>query len=260
MPTENIRSEKRDSILFLTFDRPKVLNALNQATIAELGTIFNSARNDDAVRAIIITGAGEKAFIAGADISELAQVDSQNGKDTAQRGQAVFTAIEECGKPVIAAINGFALGGGCELALACTLRIASETAKLGQPEVKLGLVAGYGGTQRLPRLVGKGAALQLLLTGEIISAQEALRIGLVNEVVPADRLLPRAEEIARAIAAVAPVAVRETLNAVHHGYDLRLAEALSLEAFLFGECCGTEDKAEGTRAFLEKRAAVWKGR
>jgi enoyl-CoA hydratase len=257
---ENIRSEKRDAILFLTFDRPKVLNALNLATVAELGTIFNSVRNDDSIRAIIITGAGEKAFVAGADISELAELDSRNGKEAALRGQAVFTAVEECGKPVIAAINGFALGGGCELALACSLRIASENAKLGQPEVKLGLIAGYGGTQRLPRLVGKGAALHLLLTGEIISAQEALRIGLVNEVVSAGRLLPRAEEIARAIIAVAPIAVRETLNAVNRGYDLPLAEGLAVEATLFGECCGTEDKAEGTHAFLEKRAAAWKGR
>ena len=260
MTLENIRSEQRDAILFLTFDRPKVLNALNQATIAELESVFATVRTDDSIRAIIITGAGEKAFIAGADISELAQADSRNGKDLAQRGQAAFTAMEECGKPVIAAINGFALGGGCELALACTLRIASENAKLGQPEVKLGLVAGYGGTQRLPRLVGKGAALQLLLTGEIISAQEALRIGLVNEVVPAERLLPRAEEIARAIASVAPIAVRHTLEAVHHGYDEALSDGLFLEASLFGLCCATEDKAEGTRAFLEKRPAAWKGR
>ena len=260
MTLENIRSEQRDAILFLTFDRPKVLNALNQATIAELQSVFAAVRTDDSIRAVIITGAGEKAFIAGADISELAQADSRNGRDLAQRGQAAFTAMEECGKPVIAAINGFALGGGCELALACTLRIASENAKLGQPEVKLGLVAGYGGTQRLPRLVGKGAALQLLLTGEIISAQEALRIGLVNEVVPAERLMPRAEEIARAIAAVAPIAVRHTLEAVHHGYDQALSDGLFLEASLFGLCCATDDKAEGTRAFLEKRPATWKGR
>ncbi|HWZ12671.1 MAG TPA: enoyl-CoA hydratase-related protein [Acidobacteriaceae bacterium] len=260
MTLENIRSEQRDAILFLTFDRPKVLNALNQATIAELQSVFAAVRTDDSIRAVIITGAGDKAFVAGADISELAQADSRNGKDLAQRGQAAFTAMEECGKPVIAAINGFALGGGCELALACTLRIASENAKLGQPEVKLGLVAGYGGTQRLPRLVGKGAALQLLLTGEIISAQEALRIGLVNEVVPAERLMPRAEEIARAIAAVAPIAVRHTLEAVHHGYDQALSDGLFLEASLFGLCCATDDKAEGTRAFLEKRPATWKGR
>jgi len=260
MTLENIRTEQRDAILFLTFDRPKVLNALNQATIAELQSVFAAVRTDDSIRAVIITGAGDKAFVAGADISELAQADSRNGKDLAQRGQAAFTAMEECGKPVIAAINGFALGGGCELALACTLRIASENAKLGQPEVKLGLVAGYGGTQRLPRLVGKGAALQLLLTGEIISAQEALRIGLVNEVVPAERLMPRAEEIARAIAAVAPIAVRHTLEAVHHGYDQALSDGLFLEASLFGLCCATDDKAEGTRAFLEKRPATWKGR
>ena len=260
MTLENIRSEQREAILFLTFDRPKVLNALNQATIAELQSVFATVRSDDSIRAVVITGAGEKAFVAGADISELAQADSRNGRDLAQRGQAAFTAMEECGKPVIAAINGFALGGGCELALACSLRIASENAKLGQPEVKLGLVAGYGGTQRLPRLVGKGAALQLLLTGEIISAQEALRIGLVNEVVPAERLMPRAEEIARAIAAVAPIAVRHTLEAVHHGYDQALSDGLFLEASLFGLCCATDDKAEGTRAFLEKRPATWKGR
>lgn len=260
MPLENIRSEQRDTILFVTFDRPKVLNALNQATIGELERIFTAVRGDDSIRAIILTGAGEKAFIAGADISELAQVDSIKGKETSLRGQAVFASIEDCGKPVIAAINGFALGGGCELALACTIRIASENAKLGQPEVKLGLVGGYGGTQRLPRLVGQGVALQLLLTGEMISAKEALRIGLVNEVVPPERLLPRAEEIARAIAANAPIAVQQTLEAVHRGYDQSLQDGLFLEASLFGLCCGTEDKAEGTRAFLAKRPAVWQGR
>ena len=260
MSYENIRYELRDSIAVVTLDRPKVLNALNAATLGELEAVFATIAADESIRAVLLTGAGEKAFAAGADISELAKVSAAEGQSLAQRGQRIFASIENCGKPVIACINGFALGGGCELALACTLRIGSEAARLGQPEVKLGLIPGYGGSQRLPRLVGKGAALKILLTGEILSATEALRIGLLDEVVPADKLLARGEEIARAIAAVAPFAVRQCLAAVHQGYDLPLAQALELEASLFGLCCATEDKAEGTRAFLEKRAALWQGK
>ncbi|MGB7190398.1 MAG: enoyl-CoA hydratase-related protein, partial [Acidobacteriaceae bacterium] len=214
----------------------------------------------DSVRAIILTGAGEKAFAAGADIQELAALSAVDGQALAQRGQRIFGKLEALGKPVIAAVNGFALGGGCELALAASIRIASENARLGQPEVKLGLIPGYGGSQRLPRLVGKGAALKLLLTGEMISAAEALRIGLVEEVVPPAELLPRARALASAIAAVAPMAVRQCLAAVRDGYDLPLDQALAHEAALFGICCGTADKSEGTRAFLEKRPAHWQNK
>ena len=256
---DNIQFEIRDGIAFLTLNRPKVLNALNAATLQELHAAIEAIRDDNSVRAVILTGSGERAFAAGADIQELAQVDSTAGRELALRGQAVFRAIETCGKPVIACINGFALGGGCELALACTLRIASENAKLGQPEVKLGLIPGYGGTQRLARLVGKGIALQMILTAETLSASDALRIGLVNEVVAPDQLLARGEAIARTIAGMAPLAIRYSLEAVDRGYDLPLQEGLFLEAALFGLSCGTADKAEGTAAFLAKRAAVWQG-
>jgi enoyl-CoA hydratase len=212
------------------------------------------------VRVVILTGAGEKAFVAGADIGELGEQSPVAAKEYTHRGQAVVDAIEDLGKPVIACVNGFALGGGCELALACTMRIASDNAKLGQPEVKLGLIPGYGGTQRLARLVGKGIAMQLVLTGEMISAQEAHRIGLVNEVVPAAELIPRAEAIAAKIIANAPLAIQYAMEAVNHGLDLPLADGLFLEATLFAVCCATEDKNEGTKAFLEKRPAQFKGR
>ncbi len=260
MDFSNILFEVCDGVAFVTLNRPKVLNALNAATLADLATAFAAIRDDTAIRAVLLTGAGEKAFAAGADIQELATIDGAQGAELARRGQAVFYQIETCGKPVLACVNGFALGGGCELALACTLRLASEQARFGQPELKLGLIPGYGGTQRLPRLVGQGVALQLLLTGELISAAEALRIGLVNEVVPAERLLARGEELARSIAKLAPLAIRHCLDAVHRGFDLPLEQALALEASLFGECCKTADKAEGTRAFLEKRAPIWRGR
>ena len=260
MTLQNLQLEIREPLAILTLNRPKVLNALNRATFTDLEKAFTELAASDSIRAILLTGAGEKAFAAGADIQELATVSGQQGQQLAARGQRIFDLIENCGKPVIACINGFALGGGCELAMACTLRLASETAKLGQPEVKLGLTPGYGGSQRLPRLVGKGAALKLLLTGEIVSAAEAHRLGLVDEVVPPAELLPRAEQLALAIAANAPIAVRHTLAAVHAGYDLPLRQALDLEASLFGLCCSTEDKNEGTRAFLEKRPTVWKGR
>jgi len=260
MTFENIQMEVRDTVAFITLNRPKVLNALNAVTLRELEVAVAQIREDESIRVAILTGAGEKAFAAGADIQELARVNGVEGRDLALRGQAVFRAVETCGKPVIAGVNGFALGGGCELALACHLRIASENAKFGQPEVKLGLIPGYGGTQRLARLAGKGAALQMILTGEMVTATEALRIGLVNEVVASDQLLTRAEAIARAIASMAPLAIRYSLEAVDRGYDLPLEEALSLEASLFGHACGTADKAEGTAAFLAKRPAVWKGR
>jgi enoyl-CoA hydratase len=260
MSYENILVEIRDAVAVVTLNRPKVLNALNAATLKELGAAIGELSANAAVRAILLTGAGEKAFAAGADIQELAEVSAMDGHALALCGQGLFDRIENCGKPVIACINGFALGGGCELALACTLRIASETAKFGQPEVKLGIIPGYGGSQRLPRLVGKGAALKMILTGEMIPALEALRIGLVEEVVAPDQLLTRGEHIARTIAALAPLAVEKCLEAVHAGYDLPLRQALDLEASLFGLCCATEDKAEGTKAFLEKRAAEWKGR
>jgi enoyl-CoA hydratase len=260
MSYENILVEMRGAAALVTLNRPKVLNALNVATVRELDAAIAELAGSQEVRAILLTGAGEKAFAAGADIQELARLSAVEGQELALRGQHVFDRIENCGKPVIACINGFALGGGCELAMACTFRIASETAKFGQPEVKLGLVPGYGGSQRLPRLIGKGAALRLLLTGEIISAAEALRLGLVEEVVAPEQLLSRAEQMAQAIAAVAPVAVQKCMEAVHAGYDLPLRQALDLEASLFGLCCATEDKAEGTKAFLEKRAAVWKGK
>lgn len=260
MQYENILLEIRGGIAVLTLNRPKVLNALNAALLAELDAALDGLAADGAVRAVILTGAGEKAFAAGADIQELAALSAVDGQALAARGQRIFSKLESLGKPVVAAVNGFALGGGCELAMAASVRIASEAAKLGQPEVKLGLIPGYGGSQRLPRLVGKGAALKLLLTGEIISAAEALRIGLVDEIVPAAELIPRARALAEAMASVAPIAVRQCLAAVHAGYDLPLDEALAHEAALFGICCGTADKAEGTRAFLEKRQAQWQGK
>lgn len=260
MSYETLLLERSDSIAVVTLNRPKVMNALNRTLFAELDDVFASLAKDPAVRVIILTGAGEKAFAAGADIGELASLSAAEGHELARRGQEVFRKIETCGKPVIAAIQGFALGGGCELAMACTLRIAGESARLGQPEVKLGLLPGYGGTQRLPRLVGKSAALKLLLTGDMVGAEEAFRIGLVDEVVPAEALMSRAETLARAIAQQAPLAVAGCLRAVDAGYDLPLEAGLELEASLFGLACATEDKTEGTRAFLEKRPPAWEGR
>ena len=260
MTYENILLEKKNAIAYVTINRPKVLNALSLATMEELGAAFLEIRDDSAIRVAILTGSGEKAFVAGADIGELAQQDPVFGKKFAHRGQAVLDLIENLGKPVIACVNGFALGGGCELALACTIRLASENAKLGQPEVKLGILPGYGGTQRLPRLVGKGLAMQMILAGEMITAQEAYRIGLVNEVVAAAELIPRAEAIAAKIIANAPLAVQYAMEAINRGMDMTLAEGQFVEAALFGVCCATEDKKEGTAAFLEKRAAEFKGR
>ncbi len=257
---QNLRFEKKNQIAYVTIDRPKVLNALNMATMQELKQAFTAIKEDNEARVVILTGAGEKAFVAGADIGELSQHTPVSAKEYTHQGQAIIDTIENLGKPVIACVNGFALGGGCELAMACTMRLASENAKLGQPEVKLGLIPGYGGTQRLPRLIGKGIAMQLVLTGEMISAQEAHRIGLVNEVVSAGELIARAEAIAAKIIANAPLAIQYAMEAVNHGLDLPLADGLFLEATLFGVCCATEDKNEGTKAFLEKRPAQFKGK
>jgi len=257
---QNIRFEKKNHVAYITVDRPKVLNALNMATMQELRQAFASVKDDAEVRVVILTGGGEKAFVAGADIGELSQHTPVSAKEYTHLGQGIIDAIENLGKPVIACVNGFALGGGCELAMSCTMRIASENAKFGQPEVKLGLIPGYGGTQRLPRLVGRGIAMQLVLTGEMISAQEAHRIGLVNEVVPAAELIPRAEAIAAKIIANAPRAVQYSMEAINRGLDLPLADGLFLEATLFGVVCATEDKNEGTKAFLEKRPAQFQGK
>jgi enoyl-CoA hydratase len=260
MPYENITIESKNKIGYVTINRPKVLNALNMQTMEELRQAFMQVRGDKDVRVVILTGAEEKSFVAGADINELKKNNPVEAKEYTHRGQAVLDLIENLGKPVIACINGFALGGGCELAMACTMRLASDNAKLGQPEVKLGIIPGYGGTQRLPRLVGKGIAAQLLLTGDMISAQEAYRVGLVNEVVAAAELIPRAETIAQAIIKNAPLAIQYCLEAVNHGMEMTQQEGLFLEATLFSVCCATEDKKEGTTAFLEKRAANFQGR
>ncbi len=259
-PLVNVLYEKKDAIAYVTVNRPAVLNALDTPTWRDLRTAFENARNDTAVRGVILTGAGNKAFIAGADITELAQATGVEAERSSRFGQGVLDLIENLGKPVIAAVNGFALGGGCETAMACTIRIAVDTAKFGQPEVALGLVPGGGGTQRLPRLVGKGRALQLILSGEMIGAQDAYRIGLVNEVVPASDLIPRAEIILRKIAGNAPIAVRLALEAVNKGMDMGQEEGSLLEASYFGLCASTEDKKEGTTAFLEKRGSQFRGR
>ena len=257
---ENVLYEKRNGIGYVTVNRPKVLNALNTLTWADIRTVFEDARDDVTVHGVILTGAGNKAFIAGADISELSKATALDAERASRFGQEVLDLIENLGKPVIAAINGFALGGGWETAMACTIRIAVDTAKFGQPELTLGLVPGGGGTQRLPRLVGKGRALQLILSAEMIGAQEAYRIGLVNEVVPAAELLTRAEAILRKIASNAPMAVKFALTAVNKGLETSQDEGLLLEASYFGLCAGTEDKQEGTSAFLEKRAPQFRGR
>jgi enoyl-CoA hydratase len=252
--------EKRGAIACLTVNRPKVLNALNTPTLKDLLTALEDARDDTALRGVILTGAGNKAFIAGADISELAHATAIDAERSSRFGQGVLDLIENLGKPVIAAVNGFALGGGCEAAMACAIRIAVESAKFGQPEVTLGLVPGGGGTQRLPRLVGKGRALQLILSGEMISAQEAYRIGLVNEIVPPSDLIARAEAILNKIASNAPIAVKLALEAANKGMETSQSEGLLLEAAYFGLCAATEDKKEGTSAFLEKRAPQFRGR
>jgi enoyl-CoA hydratase/carnithine racemase len=256
----NVLYETKGAITYVTVNRPKVLNALNTPTWADLRRAFEHARNDPTVRGVILTGAGDKAFIAGADISELAHVTAVEAEESSRFGQQVLDLIENLGKPVIAAVNGFALGGGCETAMACTMRIAVDTAKFGQPEVALGLIPGGGGTQRLARLVGKGRALQLILSGEMISAQEAYRMGLVNEIVPTSNLIARAETILRKIASNAPIAVRFALEATNRGMDTSQGEGMLLEASYFGLCAATQDKKEGTSAFLEKRTPQFCGR
>jgi enoyl-CoA hydratase len=252
--------ELTDGIARITVNRPDKLNALNAIVIAELGDAVTRIETDPAVRGVLVTGAGTKAFVAGADINELTEQGATGGRTRAVVGQQVFRRLERCGKPVIAAINGFALGGGCELAMACHLRVASESARFGQPEVKLGIAPGYGGTVRLPRLVGRARALELLLTGEMIDAQEALRIGLVNRVVPADRLLSEADALLRAILANGPLAVRACLEAVDAGLEMGMDQALLFEANYFGLLSATEDMGEGTKAFVEKRKPMFKGR
>jgi len=257
---ENVKSEIRDGILYVTIDRPKVLNALNAQTVEEIYKVFAEGRDDSNVKAVIVTGGGEKAFVAGADINELAQKTPITGKETSERGQFILSYIERFPKIVIAAINGFALGGGCELALACHIRICSENAQIGLPEVTLGIIPGYGGTQRMARLLGKGKALELICTGDRINAAEAEKIGLVNRVVPADQLMATCEEMAKKIASRGPLAIRASIEAVNNGLNMSFEEGQFLEATLFGLLCASDDTKEGMRAFLEKRAANFQGR
>jgi enoyl-CoA hydratase/carnithine racemase len=260
MTYQTLLVDVKDGVAFVTVNRSDKLNALNDQVVADLRDVVAALKADPAVKGVILTGAGPKAFVAGADIGELAKQGVLDGRERALNGQAVLTAIETMGKPVLAAVNGFALGGGCELAMACHIRIAGETAKFGQPEVKLGITPGYGGTQRLPRIVGKGRALHLLLTGETIDAQEALRIGLVTKVVPQDQLMAEAEKLMRQILANGPVAVALTIEAVLQGLEMTLAEGLRLEANAFGLVASTRDVKEGLNAFLEKRAAHFEGK
>jgi enoyl-CoA hydratase/carnithine racemase len=257
---ENVIYEKKGPIAYVTLNRPKVLNALNKATINELRAAFEDAGDDSGVRGVILTGAGEKAFAAGADIAEIANNTAVEAEEATRRGQALTDLIENLGKPVIAAVNGFALGGGCELAMSCSIRIAAESAKFGQPEVKLGVMPGYGGTQRMPRLVGRGRALKLILSGDMIDAAEAYRIGLVDEVTPDAQVIERAEAVLKKIIANAPLSVKYALEAVNKGLETSVAEGLLIEASLFAVCASTDDKKEGTSAFLAKRAPKFQGR
>jgi enoyl-CoA hydratase len=259
MTDETLRLDRDEAVATITFNRPAVLNALDLATLAELERVFAEIEADQGVRAILITGAGEKAFVAGADINELARQTPVGGRELALRGQALFTRIEQSRKPVIAVINGFCLGGGCELALACTFRFAADTAQIGQPEINLGIIPGYGGSQRLPRLVGQDRAMDLILTGRRISAADALAIGLVTRVAPAASLMDEARAFARELASKAPVAVQYAMQAIRHGLESPLEQGLELEATLFGLVAATEDMKEGTRAFLEKRKPVFRG-
>src|SRR5579859_328415 len=260
MTSPNLLFDQNDGVAVVTINRPDKLNALNDQVMAELSDAVEHITTDPTIKGAILTGAGPKAFVAGADISDLAKQGPFDGKARAMRGQGVLRRLETCGKPVIAAVNGFALGGGCELAMACHIRIASENAKFGQPEVKLGIAPGYGGTQRLPRLVGKGVAMQLILTGEMIDAQEAYRIGLVNKVVPASDLLAESEKMMRGILAMGPLAVRLAMEAIDQGLEMTLDEGLLLEANHFGLLAATQDMREGTSAFLEKRSPKFQGR
>jgi enoyl-CoA hydratase len=257
---DNISVEKRDVIATLTVNRPKALNALSRATLVEIAVALEDIREDARISGLIITGGGDRAFVAGADIVEIASISAVQAADFTRQGQAVFDLLENLGKPSVAAVNGFALGGGCELAMACTLRLATQSAVFGQPEVKLGVTPGFGGTQRLPRLVGKGRALQMILTAEPIDAQEAYRIGLVNEISPAEKILERAAEILRRIAVNAPLAVRFSIEAVNRGMQCSQAEGLALESAFFAVCASSQDKKEGTAAFMDKRQAQFTGR
>jgi enoyl-CoA hydratase len=260
MAFDNLLLERDGATAIVTVNRPKVLNALNAQTIDELRRAILDLKQDDSVRVVILTGAGEKAFVAGADINELAVQTPTSGREHALAGQHVFDVVENMGKPVIAAINGYALGGGCELAMACTLRLAADTAKLGQPEIALGLIPGYAGTQRLSRLVGRGKAMEIILTGTPISADDAARIGLVNRVVPAGELMTEAKKLAAQLAASAPIALRYIINAVNKGAEMPFAEASQYEATLFGLVASTDDMREGTAAFLQKRKPEFKGK
>jgi enoyl-CoA hydratase len=257
---EHLLYEKSDHIATITVNREKVLNALSFATVAEMDAAFAEAQRDDDVRVLIVTGAGSKAFAAGADISEISSRDAQGGYEMAIRGQRTLRRLETMGKPSIAAVNGFALGGGCELSMACTIRIAAENAKFGQPEVNLGVIPGYAGTQRLPRIVGRGIAADLILTGRPIDAREALRVGLVSQVVPPEELMETARKTASLIVQKGPVAVKAAMDAIDHGSGAGFEDGCRLEASLFGVVCGTEDMKEGTKAFLEKRKPEFKGR
>lgn len=253
MNYQNLLVDLADSIAIVTVNRPDKLNALNAKTMEELKSIFSSLKNNDEVRVVILTGAGEKAFVAGADISELNKLNMISGKEFAEKGQEIFNLIENLDKPVIAAVNGFALGGGSELALACHIRLASENAKFGQPEVNLGIIPGYGGTQRLTRLINSGRAMEYILTGDMIDANEAYRIGLVNHVYPQSELLDKAKEMGKKIVSKGANAIRLALKAVNACDEISAKEGQKLEASLFAICCGTEDFKEGTSAFLEKR-------
>jgi enoyl-CoA hydratase/carnithine racemase len=260
MAFDNLLLERDGAIAIVTINRPKVLNALNTQTLDELRRAVLDLKHDESVRVAILTGAGDKSFVAGADINELAVQTPTSGREHALTGQHVFDLIEGLGKPVIAAINGYALGGGCELAMACTLRIAADTAKLGQPEINLGIIPGYAGTQRLSRLVGKGKAMELILSGAPIAAAEAERIGLVNRVVPAADLMSAAKALASDLAKNAPIAMRYIITAINKGLEMPFAEGCAFEATLFGLVASTADMREGTAAFLEKRKPEFKGR
>ena len=259
MSYENLIVQTRDGVATVTVNRPDKLNALNDTVISELGEVASRLTEDDSIRAAILTGAGAKAFVSGADISELARCDQLRAQALSRKGSEIFRRFETSAKPVIAAVNGFALGGGCELAMACHMRVASENARFGQPEVKLGITPGYGGTVRLPRLVGRGRAAELLLSGAMLDAQEAYRIGLVNRVVSAEQLIPECEKLLRAILENGPLALAGCLRMVDEQEDLSLADALALESRRFGELAGSADFKEGTAAFLEKRKAVFGG-
>ncbi len=260
MEYKNIKFEKDGAVATVTIDRPKVLNALNDETIAELDHCFTSIADDSSILCVILTGGGEKSFIAGADIGELAVCDVISGRAKCDRGQSLLFKIENIPQPVIAAINGFALGGGCEFAMACDIRLASEKAKIGQPEVSLGIIPGYGGTQRLARLVGRGKAKQMILTGDFINAAEAYRIGLVDEVYPPDELMAKAKEMAGKIVSKGPLAIKAAKEAINLGLDVDIKSGCEHEAVLFAGICASEDKTEGTSAFLEKRKAEFKGK